>query len=210
LNTHTLLKGSGEQLLSIYPTTMGDLPEQASTTATAVAGAETRSNIRANYKSLTFEFTFLLEFYSIILQMFYQFAELATAEKILGEDAEYFDPDADYTYSPVSSSIEQEYSKKAKIQLIDQIIGRLVAYPNPKTSVIINKLMSKVFEYLGDEFPQYSKFLLDETVSPTEGGAEGAVGGNMPAQPISPASNQNGLVQSPMEIRQRAAMGSVG
>jgi hypothetical protein len=110
----------------------------------------------------------------------------------------------------VSSSIEQEYSKKAKIQLIDQIIGRLVAYPNPKTSVIINKLMSKVFEYLGDEFPQYSKFLLDETVSPTEGGAEGAVGGNMPAQPISPASNQNGLVQSPMEIRQRAAMGSVG
>ena len=209
LNTDQMLRGAGQQLLSIYPTTMGDLPAQSSTTATAIAGAETRSNTRANYKRLTIEFTFLVEFYSIILQMFYQFAEEDTAIKILGEDVEYFDPDQDYTYSPVSSSIEQEYSKKAKIQMIDQIIGRLVAYPNPKTSTIINKLMSKVFEYLGDEFPQYSKFLLDESVSPTEGGAEGAVGGNMPATAISPTSNQSGVEQSTMETMQRQAMGGM-
>ena len=207
LRTDQMLRGAGQQLLSIYPTTMGDLPSEASTTATAIAGAEMRSNTRGNYKRLTVEFTFLVEFYSIILQMFYQFAELDTALKLLGEDADYFDPDQDYTYSPVSSSIEQEYSKRAKIQLIDQIIGRLVAYPNPKTSTLINKLLSRVFEYLGDEFPQYNKFLLDENVSPTDGGAVGATGGNVPATPIAPVSNQNNVAQSPVEMMQRNAMG---
>jgi hypothetical protein len=208
LRTDQMLRGAGQQLLSIYPTTMGDLPAEASTTATAIAGAETRSNTRGNYKRLTVEYTFLVEFYGIILQMFYQFAELATAEKILGDDAEFFDPDQDYTYSPVSSSIEQEYSKRAKIQLIDQIIGRLVAYPNPKTSTLINKLLAKVFEYLGDEFPQYNKFLLDENVNPPmDTGAGGATGGNMPTTAIAPASNQNGIAQSPIEMMQRNAMG---
>jgi len=45
---------------AVFPGTMG-APAAGNPTATEVAGSDTRSNLRSNYKSLTFEYTFLYE-----------------------------------------------------------------------------------------------------------------------------------------------------
>ncbi len=203
-----MLTSKMQQVSSVYPTTMGQLPEKASTTATAVAGAETRSNSRANYKSLTYEYTFLTEFYWIILQMTYQFARKETLIKMVGEDAEFFDPDADYTYSPVSSNIETEYNKRTKLQMIDQFVGRLVNVPNPGIWKMLNYLMSMAFELYDKEFPEYKKYLLPENVPPPEarGGGGGEMGGaeNTAGMNVGPTSNQMGNEMSGQEQYARA------
>ena len=186
-----LLKSS-QRVSAVYPTSMGELPKQASTTATAVAGAEQRTNLRANYKSLTFEFTYLIDFYTMILNMTYQFAEEETAFKMMGDDAQFFDPDQLYSYSPVSSNIEMEYNKYRKLQVIDQFMGRLAKIPNPNIFKLLNYLLKKAFSLFGDEFPDYRDFLLDEKapVQPEGPGKEiPAIGGpetsNQAGQPVS-------------------------
>jgi len=68
LNMLGLVKNNTEQVTATYPTTMGNVASMpSSTTATAFAGAEQRTNIRQNYKSITYEYTFLVDFYWIIL-----------------------------------------------------------------------------------------------------------------------------------------------
>ena len=48
-----------DQATAIFPTTMGDVPGESTTTATAVAGATAMSGRRGNYKAMTFEHTAL-------------------------------------------------------------------------------------------------------------------------------------------------------
>ena len=198
-----ILSGKIHQVASVFPTTMGDLPGAASTTATAVAGAESRGNARANYKSLTFEYTFLQEFYSIILHMINRFAKDETLVALVGPDlVKYFTPDEDYTYVPISSNIETEHSKFKKLQVIDNFLGRVGAIPNPNTPKLLNYLLTMSFELFGKEFPDFQKFLLDESVPPPMDG-----GGQMP-QPGqlqgTPMSNQNMVPQTGGEIDARA------
>ncbi len=197
IDVNSMLIGMAEKVSATSPTAMGELPRKPSTTATAVGATEARSNARENYKNLTYEYTFLLDFYWIILQMTYQFAEPETALKMMGDDAQYFDPDADYTYVPLSSNIETEYRKDRKIQQIDQLIGRLVSYPNPKTVKVLNALLAMVFENYGQEFNEYSKYLLDEN-APVDMGK--ATGGTTPANMNQiPTSNQTGTQQTEAE-----------
>ncbi len=205
LETGGMLTGKMQQAWAIYPTTMGQLPQAASTTATAVAGAETRTNARANYKSLTWTHTYNSDFYWIILQMTYQFAESETAIKMMGDVAQYFDPDGDYTFSPVSSNIETEYNKHRKLQIIDQFIGRLVQFPNPNTTKLLNYLLSLSFEAFDKEFPEYKKYLLDERVNPQpkEGGMGGGID-QMGKLSAVPTTNQTGTPQSSQEQTTRA------
>ncbi len=198
LNQMVVLTNKMQQLQSVFPTTMGDVPSRASTTATAVAGAETRGNIRANYKSLTVEYTALCELYWMILQMTYRFAKPETALKLMGATVYDFDPASDYYYTPVSSNIELEQSKMHKIQLWDQILGRIVAIPNPKTQVLINYIISQVCRLMGSEFAEFGNKLLDERVPITEGeqptgGATGVSNFNMST------TNQAGFPMTPME-----------
>lgn len=194
-----MLKSFMEQVTAKFPTAMGELPRQASTTATAVAETSNRSGGRTNYKSLTVEYTFLSELYWMILQMTHAYMQPETAMKIFGRElVQYFDPNMDYTYSPLSSNIEQEYSKAKKLQLIDQMLGRLVNVPNPNTYKIMNYLISKAFDLMGDEFPNYKKFLFDEQApppAPAGGGATNNPTAVSPA-PMSPV-NQSGVMTSP-------------
>lgn len=189
-----------QQVNSVYPTTMGELPGFASTTATAVAGAEQRSNTRTNYKSLTVEYTMLNEFYWMILQMAYEFMEPQTAVEILGDDVIHFDPNCDYTYQPVSSNIEMEYSKQSKIKMWDQILGRVVSIPNPKTPALVNFIVMQITELMGKEYSQVKKFLLDEKVPPPETVNPSApVGNNAGMSSMGQVSNQNNIPMSGME-----------
>ena len=194
-----LLMAKGQQVTSVYPTTMGNIPAEASTTATAIAGADARSNMRANYKSLTFEYTFLIEFYWLILQMFWQFAQIDTALKIMGPEAEFFDPDADYTYQPVSSNIEMEYNKYKKIQNWDQILGRIVNIQHPDTVKLVNFIMERICELMGDEYAQFSKFMLNPKIPIMTKNM-----GSPEAQPQEMMSNQNNV---PMLLPEQTARG---
>jgi hypothetical protein len=195
-----MLKQFMEQVTAKFPTAMGELPRQASTTATAISETANKAGGRANYKSLTIEYTYLAELYNMILQMTWQFMQPETAVKIFGDTVESFDPNGDYTFQPVSSNIEEEYSKAKKLQIIDQMMGRLVNVPNPNTMKVLNYMLMKAFELLGSEFPEYKKYLFDETAPPPPppggGGAQGnpmGVANGVGGGPV----NQSGLPQSP-------------
>ncbi len=193
------------QLPGVYPPTMGDAGGlKASTTATAVAGTESRSNLRSNYKALTFEFTFNLDFYWMILQMVYQFAENETAMDLMGEDAQSFDPNPLFTYQPVSSNIEMEYSKDKKVQRYDQLLGRIsgLAQGNPAIIPIIAYIIGRQCELLGDEYRMIEKMLKQLSKTPMQ--PEGGEGTQQPkdAQAL-PTSNQNGQEMSMQEMYAR-------
>jgi hypothetical protein len=189
---------------SVFPNTMGDVG-QASTTATAIAGADTRSNTRQNYKSLTFENTFLCDLYWMILQMSYRFMHPVTAEKLLGaKGVVLFDPTPDYTYQPITSAIEQEHGKNKKLSIIDQAIGRVVNIPNPKTPMLVNKLMAMLFELLGADYQDIKEILLDEGPQ----GQQAALGmvkqdQSLGAESFDMTQNQQGLPVSSPEMMAR-------
>jgi hypothetical protein len=201
---HQMLTGKIQQVTATYPTTMGD-QGKSSTTATAVAGAETRTNQRENYKSLTFEYTFLTEFYWIINQMGWRFAHDETLIKIMGEDARFFDANADYSYSPLSSNIEQEYNKYRKIQLYDQSIGRIsgLVQPLPEVVPILAHMIGRQLELQGDEFQTIGAMigkLAKAKVRPDGGTPAQITDGQEP-----PMSNQNGVEMSTQEGSVRSA-----
>ena len=192
-----------QEVMAVFPTTMGDVG-QASTTATAVAGADVRSNLRSNYKALTFEYTFLTDLYWMILQTSYRFMHPMTALKLLGkEGVMLYDPSSDYTYQPVSSNIEQEHGKIRKMTILDQMMGRVANIPNPKTPVLINKLMVKFFDLLGAEYQDIKDSLLDEGLAGQQA-AIGAVPQDTAAgPPAGMASNQMGIEASSSEMMAR-------
>jgi hypothetical protein len=200
-----MITGKMDQVACVYPTTMGNLPAQASTTATAVAGAETRTNMRQNYKSMTFEYTLLQELYWIILQMTFRFMHNDTILKMLGKDARYFDAVADYTYSPVSSSIETEFKKEKKIQLYDQTLGRMSGLiPQlPKVVPIIAHILGRQLVLQGDEFAQVGNMIEDLAKSKPQNEKSGEQISDMPEPAV---SNQNQIPMQGQEKSARSAM----
>lgn len=195
-----MLTGSMDKVMSIFPTTMGQGPAMASTSATAVAGAESRTDMRTNYKAMTFEHTVLTEQYWMIQQMTYQFAKPETGEKLMGEKLYDFDPSKDYYYKPVSASIESEQSKDVKIQRLIQLMGYTSNVQHPDTVKVLNRLLGRIYELMGDEVSEYGDALLDEGTPIDQGQPVQTEGGGVPA------TNQTGLPQTPAEQSVRRAV----
>lgn len=192
-----VIKQMMDQVSAIYPTTMGEIPGQANTTATAVAGSSERSNIRMNYKALTFENTFLTEFYQMILDMTWQFALPETGVKLMGQDkVKDFDATKDYYYKPISNAIEAEYSKQNKIKMWSTILGYVTQVPHPDTVKIVNMILGEIFELMGKEGSNFKKKLLGEG-TPIQGQIT-----NQKANGGSP-SNQQGTPMTGMEEQAR-------
>lgn len=211
LNQIGLLSQKMDQSMAIFPTTMGDLPARASTTATAVVGAEGKTSNRTNYKSMTFEYTFLTDLYWMIQQMTYAFAFPQTGERLMGDRIFDFDPSRDYTYKPLSQSIETEQSKMAKVKILDQLLSRIMTVQHPDTVVAFNYIFGKICELLGDEFANFGEAFLGTDVpiigkaglaiqEQQGGGQEQMAMGGMP-------SNQYQLPMSPMEGGTRESAG---
>lgn len=200
LNQYGILKQTMSSVTSIFPPALGSVPELSSTTATAVAGSEQNKSMRSNYRGLTSEHTFLNELYWMITQMTWQFATEETAMRLMGNKAYNFDPSACYTYKPLSQSIIPEYSKANQIRELNQMMSVLapVVSINPKGALLINFVISRIFELYGDEYSKYGKYLLDENapVGTQPAGAEGA-----------PMQNQN---MTPMSGMEKTARGSMG
>lgn len=195
----SLLTSFMDKLPSVYPTTMGDLPGRASTTATAVAGAETRTNLRANFKNLTSEYTFETELYWMINQMSYRFMQPQTAYKMLGDLVYVYDADSEYTYDLITANIETEYNKQRMLQIIDQFMGRVINIPNPNTPKLVNYLLRKAFDLFGDRFPQYKKYLLDDSQQSAKMLMAGKGGAKTPEDLETPTTNQAGQAMTALE-----------
>lgn len=182
-----------QQVNAVYPPNMGSVPELSSTTATASSIATNSGNTRANYKSLTFEYTFNAEFYWMMVQMAYWFMHPATAENIWGGEAMYFDPFSDYKWSPVTSSIEMEYSKDRKVTRYDQILGRIapLAQINPGVIPIIARIIGRQCVLLGDEYQEIKPLLenLVNTPTQTEQPMSGETSPNASQMPTSNQAN---------------------
>lgn len=190
-----------QQYNARYPTTMGAIPEQASTTATAIAGGEQRTNARTGYRSLTWEYSVLQELYWIIQQMTWQFAREETALELFDgeEHLGNFRPDMEFFYKPVTGAIMTEYGKAARIREGTTIMQMLATIPNSKTLGIINMVLGEVMEMWGKEKVQYKDMLLNENEPFNPKGTAGAKG-----QPGGGPSNQAGIQQSQQEQFTRA------
>ena len=162
---------------AVYPTTMGQLPAEASTTATAVAEAGTKSSTRSQYKSITFEYTFLTELYWMILQMTYAYADPETGHQLMGDKVFDFNPNLDFYYKPVSQAIETDISKNSKITRWTNILGQIVNVQHPDAPKIFNFVFLEIVKLMGDEYENVMGSLLDPTKAmmpaQTTGGAPG-------------------------------------
>ena len=200
LNQAAVLKNSLNEVTSIFPGTMGNLPAEASQTATAVASADQRSTQRSNYKSITFENTALHELFWMITQMTWQFAKPETGEKLMGDFIEYFNPSLDYFYRPLSQSIETEQSKAMKIRQYNQMLGYLgnmVQFAPEPTIKKIDYITTKIFELMGDEYSN----VMNLEARKEDIVAEGGMG--MPSVEAEQTQNQTGLQQSGAEMYTR-------
>jgi hypothetical protein len=192
------LRSMMQQVDSTQPPSMGDAG-QASTTATAFAGASYATGERANYKSLTFENTALLELYWMIQQMTAVFAKPETGMQLMGEKVFDFNPDRNYFYKPLSQSIEPEYSKMAKRKEWTTILGYLMQAQHPDAVKMVNYIMGEIVKLMGDEYENFSEKFLDEAQPMQQ--QEGGVG--MVQQGGMPVSNQNNVPMSGAEMGTR-------
>ena len=196
------LQTTMQRIKATGPTQYGDMPRMASTSATAVAGAESHSNTRSNFRDITFEYTFLCELYRMIMHMTWQYAAYETGQKLLGDRIKDFDVTQEYMFKPVSQAIETEYSKDSKIKQLDNMLAKVVTIPNPKTARLVNAIIMAEAKLMGDEyFALFKAAQLDPTVpimapnSPPEAGNATA----------GAASNQSGLPVLPAEAGARMA-----
>ena len=202
-----------QQVDSIQPPSMGQVG-QASTTATAFAGASNATGERANYKSLTFENTALTELYWMIQQMTHQFAKPETGFKLMGDKLYDFDPSKDYFYKPLSQSIEPEHSKLAKRKEWTTLFGYAsqVAQIHPDGVKMINYIFGQIAKLMGDEHANFAMQFLDESIpaeSQTQGGGGEQAGGMQAGSDSGAVSNQSQLPMSGMELGTRG-MANIG
>jgi len=198
-----VLTNKMQQATSIFPTTMGDMPNMASTTATAVAGAESQTGKRTNYKSMSFEYTFLCELYWMIQQMTYSFAKPETGAKLMGAKVYNFNPNYDFYFKPLSQSIETDQAKAVKIQRWTTVLQTVVQINHPDAVKLVNFIMGELAELMGKEFANFADKLLNQQIpiqTQSAGTPEGQTDINAP-------SNQNMIPQGAMQAVTRGAIG---
>ena len=198
-----------DYVMATSPMTMG-VPMDNRETATVGSIMDQRASIRIGMKSMTLEKSGFTEFYDMLLTLCGDFMKGETLREILGDNARYFNPDREDRFKPVSQAIETEESKKFKIKMWDQLLGRLVAFPNPKTPLVINYIMGQVLELMGGDFKHFKKFMFEEDIKSNflymlaTGQGRGMIGStpNMAGGP-NPQTNQTGLPMRGQEMGAR-------
>jgi len=197
-----------QQATSIYPPTMGQAPRETKKTATAIATGEKSTDRRTNYKSTTFEYTFLNELYWIILQMTDQHATPDQGIELMGDKVYNFNPGMDFFYKPLSQSIDSENTKWQKAKQWITILGYVAQMQHPDAPLIFNYAMSKVVVLMGDEFENFADKLLnpDKPMVPPDQG-----GGGSPEDPgyIEGTSNEQGIQMGAGESMAREGASAV-
>lgn len=195
LNQLAYLEDKGRQVDAVNEVTTGGVPSISSTTATAVGASAEGTATRMNYKSLTFEYTALIEMYWMIQQMTYAFAQEKTGFELMGDKLFDFDPTLEFYYTPLSQSIEPEHSKIVKRREWNTILQTVIGIQHPDAVRIANVAISELLKLMGDE---YEGVLLDEnTPIQAQGGQQQGQGQALPP------SNQSNVPQSTGEQQTR-------
>jgi hypothetical protein len=148
--------------MATSPQTMGHGPERAET-ATQAGIVSQRAETRIGMKTTILEMVGFTEFYSMMLTLCNDFMLPQTLEKIIGPELSVsYNPNRMNLFRPVSQSLETEESKNFKMRMIDQILGRVINFPNPKTPMVVNYLMGQWLEAAGKNFKHYKKFMFSE------------------------------------------------
>ena len=207
----SMLSSRMDYAMATSPQTMG-MESNRRETATVGAIMDRRASVRIGMKSMTLEFTGFVEFYDMILSLCNDFMLPETLTSLIGEDAQYYNPDRDDRFKPVTQAIETEESKNFKIQMWDQIMGRVVAIPNPKTPMVINYILGQILELMGGDFKHFKQFMFNEdpTANLLYQLATGGQGMGQAPTPNAPQlmgaeSNQTGL---PMSGSEQAVRGN--
>ena len=131
-------------------------------TATVGAIMDRRADIRMSLKTSSLEWIGFAEFYDMLLTLCNDFMLPQTLVELIGDDAYYYNPHRENKFEPVSQSLETEESKNFKVKMWDQILGRIVGMPNPKTPMIVNYILGQVLELLGGDFKHFKQFMFEE------------------------------------------------
>ena len=178
------LSGKMQQSSAVNPPAYAGVGQSASTSATSTADTANKGDIRANYKAMNFEYTWLIDMYWMIQNMTWAFAEEETALQLMGEDKlNNFNPSLNYFYKPVSQTIESESSKGAKIKDQMTMLGYIVNMQHPDTPKLVNKILDKVGKLMGDETDDIMQLDESKEVQPT----------GQQKRTSEPVSNQQGL-----------------
>jgi hypothetical protein len=203
-----------QQLTATYPTTMGRLPVQASTTATAVQGSEQKTDNRQHFKALTWTNTWDADLYWMIQQMTWRFAEPQTGFVLMREKVYKFRPDLDYFYLPVTQAIESEQSKQMKLRSNTTFMQMLQPYMQmfanqPGFIMFLSDILLDTAELMGKDVERYAGKLLNPAIPPIQQGGQGQGGGGAQAVPQGGGapSNQMGIPQGAMQSETRQAAG---
>jgi len=177
------------------------------TTATATANQMQRSDTRSNYRTLTMENTGLSDLYWFITQMAARHMKEQTAIDMLGfEQVPYFNPYLDYTYKPLSASLNDDASRQAKVQNWIAILGYIANDPERRDAV--DYILGEVASLMGKEFEGFRKKFFANTQAPPpmenmSGGGQSPQGGGG-----IPSTNQSGIEQTMQEAQLTEGMGA--
>jgi len=207
---NSMLSSRMDSAMATSAQTMGQSPDRAET-ATQAGIISQRAQTRIGMKSTMLEFVGFTEFYQMLLTLCNDFMLPQTLEKLVGEQAYLYNPGLTTRFRPVSQSLETEESKNFKMKMIDQIMGRVVNFPNPKTPMVLNYLMGMWLEAAGKNFKHFKKFMFSEDAE-LNLMYQIVTGGSLPMQPSADMkgggpSNQQGIAQSTPEQNVRAARG---
>lgn len=205
-----MLTSRMDYAMATSPVTMGVEPDRRET-ATTSAIVNQHSAIRIGMKSMALEFIGFVEFYDMLLSLCNDFMLPQTLEELLGEYAQFYNPKREDKFKPVSQALETEDSKAVKIRMWDQVLGRVVGFPNPKTPMVVNYIMGQVLELMGGDFKAFKKFMFEEDpkINAYYALATGGQMGGMAPTPNAGGGgpqNQTGLPQGQMEQMNRANM----
>jgi hypothetical protein len=142
------------------------------------------------------------ELYWMITQMAAQFMRPETAERMLGDKMPDFNPTLDFTYKPVSASIETDESRQAKIRNWIQVLGFIA--PDPERRQAVDFVLNELAQLMGKEFEGFANKFFANVNAPPKVDSTGAQqqvtgGGGIPT------TNQTQLPQTGAEENVREA-----
>jgi len=207
MHQNGMLSSRFDAAMATSAQTMGQSPDRAET-ATQAGIISQRAEVRISMKGTMLEFVGFTEFYDMLLTLCNDFMLPQTLEEIIGEEAYNYDPNKMAKFRPVSQALETEESKNFKMKMIDQIMGRIVNFPNPKTPMVVNYLMGMWLDAAGKNFKHFKKFMFSEDPE-INLLYQLVTGGQAPAQqtqaPGGGPSNQMGIPQGTAEQNVRGA-----
>jgi hypothetical protein len=174
-----------------------------------------KADIRMNLKTSTMEWIGFTEFYDMLLTLCNDFMLPQTLVELIGQDAYAYNPDREDKFEPVSQALETEESKHYKLKILEQMLGRVVAIPNPKTPMVVNYIIGDMLEILGGSFKHFKRFMFSEDPTAnalyqlaTGASGGGGQGGSTPNAPggAGGAQNQFGMPQGGQEQIARGVM----